>query len=65
MTTPTDKSSQEDEKVLSAEEIAELNNILWPIDTDEGIQWWVEDISDDQLEKIGTILFWDEETATK
>ena len=57
MVTPQDNKVQNNGKELSAQEIANLNKILWPIDTDEGLDGWVEDISDEQIEEIGSILF--------
>ena len=42
---------------LSAEETAKLNAMLWPIDTDEWIEEWVEDIDDDAIDQLKNILF--------
>ncbi len=57
MTDPQDNKVQNNAKELSVQEIANLNKILWPIDTDEGLEWWVEDISDEQIGEISSILF--------
>jgi len=47
-------------KKVSAEKIAKINKLVWPIDTDEWIEWGVEDISNEDIKELSNLLFWDE-----
>lgn len=59
--TNTHANTQKQEKPnLSAQDIQRLNMLLWEIDTDEGIRWWKEDISDEELQQVKDILFQNE-----
>lgn len=44
-------------KEYTAQELAKINKLLGAIDTDEWLEWGVEDISNEEMEQLAKIIF--------